>query len=121
VFLAEPGAQEVEQLWNAADSVLCVSVGYLEVRSAIARRLAARPAARARALLEDRWQDVETRIVDDRLIGLAGSVVDRHRLRALDALHLATALDERESELVFVSWDDELRQAAETEGLTVAP
>ena len=121
MFLAEPGASEIRNLWNRADNVLCVSVGYVEIRSAIVRRLAPRAAEHACALLDDRWSDVERRAVDDRLIGLAGRVVDRHSLPALDALHLAAALDVGRPELVFASFDLELRRAAGAEGFAVAP
>ena len=121
MFVAEPEAHEVEELWAEADSVICLALGYLEIRSAIARRLKAQPAARARALLHDRWQEVETLVVDDRLIAIAGRIVDVHRLKTLDALHLAAALDAGRPGLVFMSWDSELRRAAQIEGLAVTP
>jgi predicted nucleic acid-binding protein len=91
------------------------------MRAAIARRLRARSAARARALLDHRWEEVETLAVDDRLIGLAGRVVDVHRLKTLDAMHLAAALDTGRPELLFASWDADLRRAARAEGLAIAP
>jgi predicted nucleic acid-binding protein len=77
--------------------------------------------ARALVLLDDRWQNVETREVDDRLIGLAARVIDRHRLKTFDALHLATALDAGRPELLFATWDAELGRSAEAEGLAVVP
>ena len=43
-----------------ADSVTCLSLGYLEMRSAIARRVARRMAVRAWARLDERWQEIET-------------------------------------------------------------
>ena len=90
VFVEEPGAHQVEELWAEAEGVVCLSIGYLEVRSAIARRLKAQPAAHARAFLDNRWLEVETVALDDRLIGLAGPIIDLHHLKTLDALHLAT-------------------------------
>jgi uncharacterized protein len=121
VFVAEPERFEVLELWARADDVICITVGYLEVRAAIARRLNGRVASRARERLDELWQRVEPVNVDDRLIGLASRVVDRHRLRTLDALHLAAALGIGRSELVFASWDNDLRRAAEAEGFVLAP
>lgn len=64
--------------------------------------------------------DLEPRRVLPRARGLC----ERHRLRALDAIHLAAALIERdelagEGELVFVTRDDD-QAAADAEGLAVA-
>jgi predicted nucleic acid-binding protein len=108
-------------IWNQADQVFCVSLGYLEVRSTIRRRLTARDAGRAQRLLADYWGSVEIRAVEGKLIQLAVRVVDTHRLRAFDALHLAAALDLRVRGLVLATWDDELRRAARAEGLATAP
>lgn len=121
MFVSEPGEAEMRVLWAQADEVFAVSIGYLEVRSAIARRLTARTAAAARKQLDEYWQGVETFDVDDRLIALAANGVDTHRLRTFDALHLAAAVDLRDPALVIASWDVDLRRAAEAEGLTVAP
>jgi predicted nucleic acid-binding protein len=121
VFISEPGASDVLDLWARADDVVCIAAGYLEVRSAIARRLTGRVAARARHRLDALWERVEPVAVDGRLIGLAAKVVDVHRLRTLDALHLAAALALGKSELVLASWDSDLRRAAEAEGLVIAP
>jgi predicted nucleic acid-binding protein len=52
---------------------------------------------------------------------LAGDLAERHALRANDAIHLASALAARVSDLVFVSWDAELRHAAAKSGLALAP
>ncbi len=60
-------------------------------------------------------------MVDDHLIAVAARVVDIHRLKTLDALHLGAALEAGRPGLVFMTWDIELRQAAELEGIAVAP
>lgn len=43
------------------------------------------------------------------------------QLRGYDAVHLASALAISIGELVFVSWDDELKGAAAAAGLSIAP
>lgn len=54
----------------------------------------------------------------------AGLLLDRHALRAADALQLGAALTwclDRPSGAGFVSFDDRLRQAARSEGFLVLP
>jgi predicted nucleic acid-binding protein len=121
LFLDEPGSAEVLEAWGESKEVACVSIGYVEVRSAIARRLAPRAASRARSLLTEHWREMQTVTVDDGLIALAVETSERHRLRALDALHLAAAEQVRSEDLVFATWDDELRQAARARGFATLP
>jgi predicted nucleic acid-binding protein len=59
--------------------------------------------------------------VDDELVGRAARAADTHRLRALDALHLAAAERIREPGLVFATWDAELEGAARRAGFATAP
>ena len=51
---------------------------------------------------------------------LAGRQATEFGLRGYDAVHLATALDLGEEELVFVTWDEDLRRAANAAGLGTA-
>lgn len=50
----------------------------------------------------------------------AGTLAFRPPLRALDAIHLVTALTLRENLGVLIAYDHELLAAARAEGLTVA-
>jgi predicted nucleic acid-binding protein len=59
--------------------------------------------------------------VSDWLVDDAARFASRHRLRALDAIHLAAARRASRREVVLVTWDDELRGAAEAVGLATAP
>ena len=108
-------------IWLDADEVVCVSLGYVEVRATIARRFRPRVAARVRWLLDDRWQQVQTIPVDDLLVDLAAHIAESHRLRALDAVHLAAATEVKTDDLVFATWDKELAQAARASGFAVVP
>ena len=63
--------------------------------------------------------------VNQAVIELAGELIERHPLRTLDAVQLATALIARQflvtrgfPEVVFIAADDRLLQAAVAEGLT---
>jgi uncharacterized protein len=100
------------RLWREADEVIALSVGYVEVRATIARRLPNGAARRARRLLDTYWQQIETVAADDVLVDAAARIADEHRLRALDALHLAAARHVRQHDIVFVTWDNELARAA---------
>jgi predicted nucleic acid-binding protein len=120
LIVQEPESPEMESLWNDAEDVVCMSLGYLEGRVAIARRLPRRARGSARRLLDERWQDIETVEPDDRLLALAVGVADAYRLRPLDALHLAAAV-QTGGNLTFATWDGELAEAARAAGFETAP
>jgi predicted nucleic acid-binding protein len=108
-------------IWGSADGVVSVSIGYVEARAALARRLAPQDGRRARRRLAEYWQPVETVRVDELLIADGADLADSRRLRALDALHLAAAEQVRDEALVFVTWDGELAQAARDAGFATLP
>lgn len=89
-------------------------------------------ATRARRIDEDRAQAAPTewrRYVSALdLLDLAAGVAARsadlaaaHDLSGADAVHLASALALRETELVAVTWDRRLAAAAHAEGIVVVP
>ncbi len=64
--------------------------------------------------------------LDETVIQSACGLIERHPLRGYDAVHLATAMvinqrlaDAGEGELLFLSADNHLNDAATAEGLTV--
>lgn len=59
----------------------------------------------------------------DEVLDRAGALLARHQLRAGDAIQLACVLAARDTapDIVFLSFDARLREAAEHEGLTVIP
>jgi predicted nucleic acid-binding protein len=59
--------------------------------------------------------------VDQQLVEDAAGLVFRHKLRSLEALHLAAALVLPREDLTFVVWDRRLHAAAGAEGLAVMP
>jgi predicted nucleic acid-binding protein len=68
------------------------------------------------------WADTGVSEVDRTLTDTAGDLAERHGLRAYDALHLATALDVASAvNPAFLCFDDDLREAAEREGLRILP
>jgi hypothetical protein len=59
--------------------------------------------------------------IDQQLVERAAELALAHRLRSLDALHLAAALLLPGDELAVATWDRRLHAAASAEGLTVFP
>lgn len=124
--MREEGFREARALYEEAGVGMTVSLSYVEARAALAaarraRRVSAGGSIRARAELEQRWQELLIVDIDDRLVAEGGDIAEEHRLRSHDALHLAAALSIGDEGLVVASWDRELRRAAEEAGLAVAP
>ena len=71
--------------------------------------------------LERVWGEVNVVDLELVLVARSGDVAEQARLRAGDAIHLATALSLDEPDLLFATWDDELQRAALESGLPVAP
>ena len=99
----------------------------MEAHSALARiragkRLTAQGYRAKRYELDEFWSGVAVAEVSRQVIRRAAELAVRHVLRAYDAVLLAAALVVREAdEIRFACWDDELRQAAHSENLTLAP
>jgi predicted nucleic acid-binding protein len=108
------------QLWSEADEVVSAGIVAIEARAAVARRLRGVAATGARRQLSVRLSGMALLHLDRVLTAKAASVADRYRLRALDAVHLAAALEVRDSSLVFATWDAEVREAAARAGLVTA-
>lgn len=125
-MLHERNSADALRLWNAANEVASASVGYVEARSALAaarraRRISAPRAVLSQAELDARWAELLVVDLDHRLVDSAGELAEQHALRALDAVHLASALAFDDVNLVVATWDGELRRAAVASGLAVAP
>lgn len=107
-------------LWARAGEVVTLQIVDVEVRSAVTRRLRGRRRERARRQFTERRDETLTVDVDDTLVENASVIAEGHRLRALDALHLAAALSLRDPALVVATWDADLATAARAVGLAVA-
>lgn len=124
----EADTETARAIAREATSLTSLSLAYVEVRAALARRHGRQPASSAIAAvnraLDARWYDLAKVPVTDGLVAAAGDVAQRQRLRALDALHVAAArqlADARVDQVLFVSWDRDQRAGARSEGLTLVP
>ena len=129
LVISEQASAEVERL-AAADTILAVWWGTrVECCSAIRRRVRdgsvlSDAATKALAEVDELAGEAVETPPSAPLRSLACELLDRHPLRAADALQLAAAVKARETAAApidFVCLDQRLRQAAEREGFTVLP
>jgi uncharacterized protein len=127
LYAEEDGSSLVRQGVRDSDLIATSLVAYAEARSALARnsrsREISRPAlTQCKREFERDWLRLHRLPIDETLIRKAGQLAEEHALRALDALHLATA-DSLQIALrdavTFACFDDALNGAAETHGLAL--
>ena len=124
--MREPAWEISHSIWLESELAFSSRLIFVEARSALtrarrARRLNVSNLERARSGLELLLASLAVIELGPRVQGLAGDVAETLGLRAHDAIHLASALAVGDPELVFASWDGELRRAAARTGLAVAP
>ena len=123
--MTEDGSGAAVELWDSPVRVVSSVLCYPEARAALAAaardgRLTSadhRDARRELRVLHDELLVLE---VDGELAHRAGELADERALRGYDAVHLASALAFG-AETTVVSWDRDLRRAAERSGCAVAP
>jgi len=117
LFVAEPETLDLRQWLRGQDEPSLVSSALLGVELIRLLRLA-RPAALPDA---ERFLSTDIDIVQVTPTILADAArVSPARLRTLDAIHLATALDLGSAITVMLCYDKRLAQAAQAAGLRVA-
>ena len=123
LYIAEPESQLVSKTIEVNKSWVATSrVSYAEMISVLARCLRAdrlSPAAyrvQKKAFLDD-WTGMFVVELTAEVLSEAARLIERHGLRALDAIHLCSAL--WIGEPAFACFDDRLRNAAAAEGLAV--
>jgi hypothetical protein len=126
LVVPEDGSDLAEALWDGSDLSVANRLAAVEVRAAVgaaSREGRLDQAQYKRAL--DGWARVAQTVwlVDPEppLIAAACEVAERYALRALDAVHLASALLLAETPVVVASWDRRLRAAVLDAGLGLAP
>lgn len=119
----ETGGDAAERLWLESDFVVCVEIGYVEARAALAAvhrnaRLTTASYNIAKRQLEILWSQFDVVAVTADLVSSAGNLAESENLRGYDAVHLAASL--ASSSAVFASADDRLLAAAERNGLSIS-
>ncbi|MBI3975295.1 MAG: type II toxin-antitoxin system VapC family toxin [Armatimonadetes bacterium] len=128
LYVEERGRTVVVKAVNEAEIVATSMVAYVEARAAFARRCRGgvlAPAEYRRSVrdLDGDWSRYLRFEVAEALVRAAGRLAERYRLRAYDAVHLASALVMRDQlgEVNFACWDSGLNAAARRAGLTLLP
>jgi uncharacterized protein len=132
VYLAEGDRRSrVVAMIDEAQTSYCSPLAFIEVRSGLARaryrdnppRLTAPGYTRALTLFQDDWPTYTHLELSDEIVHSAGDLAEIHRLRAYDAVHLATTLflqGRTADSLLLATWDRDLATAAAAEGLSLA-
>ncbi|MFZ2113144.1 MAG: type II toxin-antitoxin system VapC family toxin [Solirubrobacteraceae bacterium] len=125
LIVAEEGSSVADELWTSSNPAASSIFSYPEGRAALGAALRAgrlTPAAHKSALAEfESIQGKLSRIaVDAQLASQAGDLAERFALRGYDAVHLASALS-ASGPVTLVTWDSDLRSAAEQNGCAIAP
>jgi uncharacterized protein len=121
----EFGSDTAERLWDEADRLVSIRLMYTEGQAALAqavraRRLEQSHLRRAVTDLFNLYRQFDLVEVTDLVVRRAGTLAETHALRGYDAIHLAAAEVVRDNELVFVSGDANLCEAAHGLGMQIA-
>src|SRR5688572_21123053 len=108
LYVKEPDAIEVRNTVNEAEGLITSEISFVEMHSLVARRareklLTTAEVKRILHVFGSDWSHYGRIPIDEDLVKRAGRLVAKHPLRALDAIHLASALMIRniEKEPVF--------------------
>jgi len=129
-YFEEPGSSWMSRLFEGDDRLASSVLGYVEVASALTRQQVPRKMdeqklAQLRQDFKEDWTNFTGLPLTEELAELALALTQDHKLRGADAVHLATALDLRDSlaevneSLVVLASDHELLEAARQAGLAV--
>jgi uncharacterized protein len=116
-YVAEPGSDTVRDAMQRAAGWFMARVGFVETVRAVSA-VAGDAVARR---FQQEWTAIGVIEVDQPLVERAGELATAHRLRSLDAIHLAAGMLLPRDELVLLTWDHRLAAAASAEGLEVLP
>ena len=127
LYAEEDGSELVRRGVRDSDLIATSLMAYPETRSALARKCRSREISRAlftkcKRDFDRDWLRLQRLPVDEPLVRKAGEFAEQHALRAVDALHLATA-DTLQATLrdavTFACFDDAFNGAAETRGFAL--
>jgi len=125
LVLTEPGSDLAIELWVSSPRVASSMLAYPEGCAALAAasrngRLTPGHYQQSLRNFERTFEQLASIEVDEQLALAAGERAASFGLRGADAVHLATALALGAEEVTFVTWDQDLADAAASAGLAVA-
>jgi predicted nucleic acid-binding protein len=116
-YVREDGSDAVIDVMGRASSYKMCRIGFVETVRAVARGGEPEDVEK----IKRDWSRVDVIEVDMALTEHAAELAVGHRLRTLDALHLAAALAVAGQDPTFVTWDADLHRAAREQGLRTLP
>ena len=125
LIINEPSSDRCNRVWNESSRVVSVRLLYPEARAALAKaermgRISAAQRIAAIVELETIVTQVDHIEVTEALAHLAGELAQAHGLRGYDAVHLAGASAIADSDVVLVTGDSDLANAANLIGIAVS-
>lgn len=119
-YIEEPGSERVIEICREAEHLLLSLICLPEMISTLNRlvregKLSGDQYRQIKDLILDDFEDVEVCDITTEVIGHTIGCLERNRLRAMDALHLGSALVVKPD--IFVSSDQQQIEAARSEGL----
>lgn len=125
LFFEEQGSLRMEERVAEARIIVTSVITFPEMCSALARRRREGTLGESifKSCLEEfrkQWPELIKVQADDRVISDAGDLALRHKLRGMDAIHLASGVQFRNRnssiDIEFLSADEHLNAAARKEG-----
>lgn len=125
LYAQEPDTAEMKRQAGAAGEVASSRIAYAEVRSAFARKrreglLSVADYTEAVSAFRVEWRRFVVVDVTQQVVELAGDLSDTHRLRGMDAIHLASAkllAGGAKTPVRISSSDPRIQEAAASEGM----
>lgn len=116
-YVAEEGSRAVIAAMEQTARWVSCRLCFVETVRAVGIKVGSEGTSRVKA----DWSALEVIEVDASLAERAADLALSHRLRSLDALHLAAALTVPDRGVIFATWDARLHRAARTHGLRTLP
>ena len=125
LLVQEPTTDHCTRLWDEATRIVIGRLVYPEACAALARavrmgRLTSAQMTAATVELDDVIEQVDFIEITAELAHAAGQLAQQHGLRGYDAVHLAAGLSIADDDVVFVTGDTGLADAARASGLATA-
>lgn len=116
-YVAEDGSDAVHQAMSVAEDWAMCRIGFVETVRAVGSGGGVGDVKK----MEKDWVAFYVIEVDQALTERAAGLALSHRLRSLDALHLAAVLGLPSEDLTLATWDVRLHRAARDHGFRTLP
>ena len=126
LLVEEAGTDIAVTLWDESAGVVASRLSVPEMSAALSAAERGGRIDRARGrVARNEWSRylgaLEIVEISSGIADAAATLAVAHPLSGADAIHLATALALRDTELAFATWDHRLAAAGSAEGLAVVP